>query len=54
MPPENRTVRDFIAPADSAAAMSFLGNILGLSPEDLGEKYSENVAGIPLIEKPGM
>ena len=54
MPPENQTVRTFIEPADSAAAMSFLGNILGMSPKETGALYSKSVAGIPLIEKPGM
>ena len=51
MPLENKTVRDYISPADSADVVDFL--IDEFNRSDIPELYSEHLATIPVKEVPG-
>ena len=48
----NKTVRDYVAPADSAAVVDYL--IDYFNRPDIPELYSEQVAGIPVKAEPGL
>ena len=48
----NKTVRDYVAPADSAAIVDYL--IDYFNRPDIPELYSEQVAGIPVKAVPGL
>ena len=50
--PNNKTVRDLVTPADSAAVVDYL--IDYFNRPDIPELYSEQVAGIPVKAKPGL
>jgi|TARA_R100000049_G_C1886815_1_gene41286 hypothetical protein len=52
MPNNKKTVRDLVAPADSAAIVDYL--IDYFNRPDIPELYSEQVAGIPVKAKPGL
>ena len=52
MPNNKKTVRDLVAPADSAAIVDYL--IDYFNKPDIPELYSEQVAGIPVKAKPGL
>jgi len=52
MPNNKKTVRDLVAPADSAAIVDYL--IDYFNRPDIPELYSEQVAGIPVKAKHGL
>jgi len=54
MPPQQKQVRQYIAPADSARMVQYASWLTNKPPEEIAQAYSSGVAGVPVFEKPGM